>query len=155
MKDGDKVNLISRNRNELKGRFPEIAAAVQGISGRECVLDGEVVALDEAGRSSFQLLQALEMEGRKSPVRFYVFDLLQLEGKSLLQLPLPSAKSCFGKSAKKLPIQFVIPASLGATPKILLAEVKRRGLGGDYRQATGFRLRTGPAQRRLDQTKSG
>ena len=51
------------------------------------MIDGEVVALDDEGRSSFQLLQSREMENRKSPVYFYVFDLLQLNGKDLTSLP--------------------------------------------------------------------
>src|SRR5256884_849582 len=72
IKDGKKVSLISRNGNKLDKRFPEIAEAVRDTPVTECVMDGEVVALDEEGRSSFQLLQALEMEGRKAPLVFYV-----------------------------------------------------------------------------------
>src|SRR5437870_9464018 len=97
IKDENKVNLISRNGNELRSRFPEIADAIKKLPVEECVIDGEVVALDEEGRSSFQLLQALEMEGRKAPVRFYVFDLLQLNGKSLLKLPLAQRQQLLAK----------------------------------------------------------
>src|SRR5262249_40688655 len=82
IKGHEKVSLLSRNQNDLSARFPEIVDAIKNLPTEECTLDGEVVALDEEGRSSFQLLQALEMEGRKSPVYFYVFDLLQLDGKS-------------------------------------------------------------------------
>ena len=81
-----KVSLLSRNENELAERFPEIVEAIKNLPAQECVIDGEVVALDDEGRSSFQLLQALELEGRKSPVRFYIFDLLQLDGKGLIEL---------------------------------------------------------------------
>src|SRR6266480_1970397 len=87
LKTGKEVSLLSRNENELAGRFPEIVEAIKNLPAGECVIDGEVVALDEEGRSSFQLLQAREMEGRKSPVYFYAFDLLQLDGESLLGLP--------------------------------------------------------------------
>src|ERR671937_621605 len=87
VKDRATLNLISRNENELRGRFLEIAEALKNLPIDECVIDGEVVALDEEGRSSFQLLQALEMEGRKSPVYFYAFDLLQFDGRSLISLP--------------------------------------------------------------------
>ena len=65
VKKDDKVSLLSRNENELTRRFPEIVEAIKTLPARECVIDGEVVALDEEGRSSFQLLQAREMEGRK------------------------------------------------------------------------------------------
>ena len=67
LKDGAKVKLISRNENDLTKRFDEVAAALESLPCEECVIDGEVVALDEEGRSSFQLLQAREMEGRESP----------------------------------------------------------------------------------------
>src|SRR5205823_6714166 len=88
IKRDEKVSLLSRNQNELTERFPEIVEAIRILPVRECVSDGEVVALDEEGRSSFQLLQAREMEGRRSPVYFYAFDLLEIDGKSLLSLTL-------------------------------------------------------------------
>jgi len=94
------------------------------------VIDGEVVALDDEGRSSFQLLQALEVEGRKSPVRFYVFDLLQLDGKSLIKLPLGQRKELLAKLCEGVadPIRF--SGEIGSDATKLLAEVKRRGLEG-------------------------
>src|SRR5437879_4092372 len=58
-----KVSLFSRNGNKLDARFAEIVHAVKQLPASECVIDGEVIALDEEGRSSFQLLQAREMEG--------------------------------------------------------------------------------------------
>src|SRR5204863_8484595 len=102
IKDGKKVSLISRNGNKLDKRFPEIAKAVKSLPVRECVIDGEAVALDAEGRSSFQLLQALEMEGRKAPLRFYVFDLLQLNGKSLLGIPLKHRKQVLAKICEQV-----------------------------------------------------
>ena len=130
VKDGSKVNLISRNQNELRTRFPEIVDAVKKLSTQECVIDGEVVALDGEGRSSFQLLQALDLEGRKAPVRFYVFDLLQLDGKSLIKLPLAQRKELLAKLCEGIgdPIRF--SGEIGSDAKSLLAEVKHRGLEG-------------------------
>jgi bifunctional non-homologous end joining protein LigD len=130
VKNGSKVSLLSRNRNELRTRFPEIADAVKKLSIQECVIDGEVVALDEQGRSSFQLLQALEMEGRKAPICYYVFDLLQLEGRSLIKLPLTRRKEILAKICEAVgdPIRF--SGEIGSDASKLLAEVKRRGLEG-------------------------
>jgi bifunctional non-homologous end joining protein LigD len=99
IKNGQKVSIPSRNQNEQSGRFPDIVEAIETLPVRECVIDGEVVALDEEGRSSFQLLQGLEMEGRKNPVYFYAFDLLQVDGKSLLNLPLEARKMFSKESA--------------------------------------------------------
>ncbi len=130
VKDGSKVNLISRNGNELGARFPDIADAVKQLPPNECVVDGEVVALDEEGRSSFQLLQGLEIKGREAPVRLYVFDLLQLDGKSLINLPLAQRKQVLNKLCESVgdPIRF--SGELGGDPKKLLAAVKERGLEG-------------------------
>jgi bifunctional non-homologous end joining protein LigD len=130
IKIGKKVSLLSRNENELAGRFPEIVEAVKVLPVRECVIDGEVVALDKEGRSSFQLLQAREMEGKKSPVYFYVFDLLQLDGKSLISLPLESRKQILGQISSEAgdPVRF--SGEIGGDAAALLKEVKRRGLEG-------------------------
>jgi bifunctional non-homologous end joining protein LigD len=129
-KADEKVSLLSRNQNELSGRFPEIVEAVKNLPVRECVIDGEVVALDDKGRSSFQLLQAREMEGRKSPVYFYAFDLLQLDGKSLIELPLETRKAVLEKLCADAGDPIRYSGAIGSDAKALLDEVKRRGLEG-------------------------
>ena len=129
-KNDRKVSLVSRNGNKLDGRFPEIVEAVKNLPVREYVIDGEVVALDEDGRSSFQLLQGLEMEGRKAPLRFYVFELLQLDGKSLLGLPLEQRKQVLAKICENVGDPIRYSGEISGDVKSLLAEVKRRGLEG-------------------------
>ncbi len=130
VKNREKVTLLSRNQNDLSARYPEIAEAVRALPARECVIDGEVVALDDEGRSSFQLLQARETEERKSPVYLYAFDLLQLNGKSLLLLPLETRKALLQQLTAGAgdPIRF--SGALGHDARPLLEEVKRRGLEG-------------------------
>ncbi len=130
IKNDGKVSVISRNGNKLDARFPEIVEAVKNLPVREYVIDGEVVALDEDGRSSFQLLQGLEMEGRKAPLRFYVFDLLQLDGKSLLGLPLEQRKQVLAKICENVGDPIRYSGEISGDVKSLLAEVKRRGLEG-------------------------
>ncbi len=130
IKNGDKVSLISRNGNELRARYPDIADAVKNLPVDECVIDGEVVALDEEGRSSFQLLQGLEMEGRKSPVCFYVFDLLQLSGRSLVGLPLTARKQLLDQLVEGVGDPIRYSGEIGSEAAPLLAEVRRRGLEG-------------------------
>jgi bifunctional non-homologous end joining protein LigD len=130
IKREEKVSLLSRNQNELAARFPEIVEAIRDLPVRESVIDGEVVALDEEGRSSFQLLQALEMEGRKSPVYFYAFDLLQLDGKSLIGLPLEARKGVLEQLCADAGDPIRYSGAVGSDAKPLLEEVKRRGLEG-------------------------
>ena len=130
VKTDKKVSLLSRNKNELAGRFPEIVEAVRNLPSRECVIDGEVVALDDEGRSSFQLLQAREIEGRKSPVYFYAFDLLQLDGKSLIGLSLEARKNVLQKLCADAGDPIRYSGAIGEEAKPLLKEVKRRGLEG-------------------------
>ena len=130
-KDHGKVSLLSRNQNDLSARFPEIVDAVKNLTAEECVVDGEVVALDEEGRSSFQLLQAREMEGRKSPIYFYAFDLLQLDGKSLVSLRVEARKTVLEKlcaAAGDPRIRY--SGAIGGNANQLLSEVQRRGLEG-------------------------
>jgi bifunctional non-homologous end joining protein LigD len=130
VKAGAKVKLLSRNENDLTAKFREIANAIGELPCDECVIDGEVVALDEEGHSSFQLLQSYEMEGRAAPLYYYVFDLLQLDGKSLTGLPLTSRKEALRQlcDAAGDPIRY--SGELGGDAKTLLREVKKHGLEG-------------------------
>jgi len=130
VKDGGKVKLFSRNENDLTNKFDGVAAAIVTLPCDECVIDGEVVALDEEGHSSFQLLQTYELENRSAPLHYYVFDLLQLDGKSLTGLPLTTRKEVLHQlcAAAGDPIRY--SGELGNDPKALLREVKRHGLEG-------------------------
>ncbi len=143
VKNREKVSLISRNGNNLDARFPEIRDAVEDLSVGECVIDGEVVALDEQGRSSFQLLQALEMEGRKTPLRFYAFDLLQMEGKSLINLPVEERKELLAKLCENLGDPVRYSGEITGAVKSLLAEVKKRGLEGLIGKQRGSKYEPG------------
>jgi bifunctional non-homologous end joining protein LigD len=76
--------LLSRNENDLTERFDEIAkAVVKATKSPNAVLDGEVCALDERGRSSFSAMQR-----GTGVLVYYVFDLLELDGEPLVELPL-------------------------------------------------------------------
>ena len=130
VKKRSEIHLISRNGNELRSRFPEVVDALKDFPADECVLDGEVVALDEEGRSSFQLLQGVEMEGSKSPIVFYVFDIMQVNGRGLTGLPLTARKEVLAKLCEGLndPVRF--SGEIGGDASALLKEVQRRGLEG-------------------------
>jgi bifunctional non-homologous end joining protein LigD len=130
VKNGTKVNLVSRNGNELAARFPEIAEAVAALPVKDCVIDGEVVALDEQGRSSFQLLQAQEMEGSSAPVYYYVFDLLQAAGKSLLNQPLEQRKEQLENLCSTAREVIRFSGEIGGDPHALLKQVAQIGLEG-------------------------
>ena len=77
LKSGAKVDLLSSNGKSFNARFPEIAEGVAQLPGKQLILDGEIVALDAEGRSSFQKLQAYALGTEKPPLAYYVFDLLR------------------------------------------------------------------------------
>lgn len=90
------IRLTSRNDNDLTASYPEIAALGRQLAGTDAVLDGEIVAFDDRGRPSFAALQQRMhvADGKRArllsgtaPVSYLVFDLLELDGSSLLDLP--------------------------------------------------------------------
>src|SRR5919198_4228623 len=86
---GGDASLHSRNGNDVTRRYAAVAEALHVIK-RNAVIDGELVALDAEGRSRFQLLQNA-LKGR-ARLRYYVFDLLFLEGRDLRGKPLVARK---------------------------------------------------------------
>ena len=93
-RDGDQVRLLSRNRQPLNGTYPELVDALAAQHTTRFVVDGEVVAF-EGRRTSFARLQGRlgitdPKVARASRVRvfYYVFDLLHLDGKSTVDVPL-------------------------------------------------------------------
>jgi len=88
LRGGSETRVLSRNEKDLGGKFPEVKAAIAGLNVQDAIIDGEIVALDDKGRSSFQLLQGFDMGMVRPPIAFYAFDLLQLNGKDLRDLPV-------------------------------------------------------------------
>jgi bifunctional non-homologous end joining protein LigD len=80
------VALFSRNGNPLNEKFPSVAASIRKLPFKYCILDGEMVGLDEQGRHSFGSLQNITTS--KAPLRFYVFDLLNINGEDLTKSTL-------------------------------------------------------------------
>src|SRR5215467_3934190 len=88
-KEGKDVRLVSRNKKPFD--YPLLIDALKKLPPDRTVLDGEIAALDEKGRSSFQLLQLFKRSGTV-PLVYYVFDLLSLEGKDLRSQPLSARR---------------------------------------------------------------
>jgi bifunctional non-homologous end joining protein LigD len=130
VKNGAEVQLFSRNAKEFTSRFPEIADAVAKLNIESAVLDGEIVAVDSEGRSSFQLLQAVETEGVRPPLFFYVFDLLNENGLELTGKPLDERRARLRELLEKPPAPIRFSSEIHGDPKKLLEEVRRRGLEG-------------------------
>ncbi|GIW20894.1 MAG: hypothetical protein KatS3mg065_1190 [Chloroflexota bacterium] len=90
------VQLFTRNGHDAAAYFPRLLPPPdRWLRAREAILDGEVVALDPAGRPDFDLLQgwiAGDAEARRAPVVYEVFDLLRIDGRSLLAVPLEARK---------------------------------------------------------------
>jgi len=100
---GGKARLISRNQNDLTQAFAELAAELPGrVRARRALIDGEIVALDEHGRSSFSLMQQRTGVGKNGraprqadksiPIAFYAFDLLQVDEWSLMEVAFEERK---------------------------------------------------------------
>jgi bifunctional non-homologous end joining protein LigD len=83
---GGEATLLSRNGNDLTVRFAGVAKALEkAVKTPDCVLDGEVCALDEQGRPSFSAMQ----QGKPgTPIVYEVFDVLEVDGDPLVDLPL-------------------------------------------------------------------
>src|SRR5947208_14646764 len=84
-RDSRGVTLWSRRANLFTSQFPTIARAFEPLAP-DTLVDGEVVAIDENGRVSFNLLQ--HHRSKAKAIQFYAFDILIYRGRSLLSVPL-------------------------------------------------------------------
>ena len=91
-----RIRLQSRNGNDLTPAYPELRALNRALGSRAAILDGEIIAFDQDGRPSFEALQprmhqrgeaAVRRLAKSTPVTYVVFDLLWLDGHSLMDLP--------------------------------------------------------------------
>jgi len=134
---GERVRANSRLGNDVTAGYPELAGLGALLDGRPALLDGELVALDTAGRPDFGLLQhrmhlrrpPAELVAR-IPVAYLVFDLLALDGRSLLAQPYDRRRDVLdglGLDAARVRV----PPSTTDVPAAQLLEVARaHGLEG-------------------------
>ncbi len=132
-----KVRLVSRNQNDLTAQFPELHDLPDLIQAETAILDGEVAALDEQGRSSFSLMQqrtGIRQGGRRTGSRqditvlYYVFDLLYHDGYDLRRVPLEERKALLEQITTVTgPVRYSDHFSQG---KALFAVAKQKGLEG-------------------------
>jgi bifunctional non-homologous end joining protein LigD len=126
LKDGAKVKLLSRKGNDLTADYPAIQAAVAALKAKSAVLDGEVVAFDEAGRPSFQYLH--HRSARPAAIQYFVFDLLHLNGKDLQGEPLTVRRAQLQKLLANSGVVF--SAELPGSPEDVIQAVAEVGLEG-------------------------
>lgn len=97
--DGKNVSLYSRNGNTFNTSYPVVVAALQSMK-LHAVLDGEVVVIDENGKSDFQRLQYYQTDSNH-PMEYRVFDVLSVDGKDVTHLPLLKRKKILQGLLKK------------------------------------------------------
>jgi bifunctional non-homologous end joining protein LigD len=127
-KDASGVTLWSRRENLFTEQFPNIAHACKRLPNVTLV-DGEIVAVDESGRISFNLLQ--HHRSRAHALLFYVFDVLIYRGRNLLTEPFTCRRELLSKVAstgETTPIR--ISETLEGSPTDLVKAVREVGFEG-------------------------
>lgn len=106
IRDGEHTRLFARSGREITSRYPEVTLAFNSLPFERFVVDGEIAALDERGRPSFQLLQRrMHVEDRHQvarlsfsvPVHLFLFDILAFDDFDLRDLPLEQRKDLLGQ----------------------------------------------------------
>lgn len=120
--DGGRLGLRSRNDIDMTVAYPELLPLADRLAGRQALLDGEIVCFDEAGRPSFRRLQkrmhvtSAAVAGQLSvsdPAILLVFDLLYLDGRSLLRVPYSARRELLDELALSGPAWQTPPAFTG------------------------------------------
>jgi bifunctional non-homologous end joining protein LigD len=108
---GDRVELFGRSSQDTTSRYPEVVRALRALPVDSFVIDGEIVALDDAGRPSFQRLQPrmaltdpreIERLAVQRPAIGVFFDCLMLDDRDLRKLPLVDRKECLRRLVPSL-----------------------------------------------------
>ncbi len=136
-----RLRLESRNLNEITETYPEVRGILRDLGMREAVFDGEIVAFGEDGRPSFERLQrrinvasasAVRRLSASTPVVYAIFDLLYLDGHSLMGLPYEDRRARLeelelGGPAWRVPAAYPGSAARGTA---LLQATEAQGLEG-------------------------
>jgi len=126
-KRGTAVSLVSRRDADLTKTYPAVVEAARTLRSRQAVLDGEIVALDDNGQPSFQALQHRSVAGTFA-IAYYAFDVLEVDGESLVALPLQERRERLGVVVRGTAILLSEP--LPGSPAEIARTVRQFGLEG-------------------------
>jgi bifunctional non-homologous end joining protein LigD len=130
--------LVSRNGNDLTGRFAELAKAVaKAVRSPNAVVDGEVARLTPDGRSSFS-----ELQQGTGPLVYFGFDLLELDGSARIDEPLEQRKAAL-RDLLDPHVQTVVYSEGFDDGPALLEAARERGLEGVVAKRLGSPYRPG------------
>ena len=140
-RSGGHVHLRSRNNKDFSGKYSGIVKALSSLPD-ETVIDGELVALDEASRPSFNALQ--NYGSSKGPLLYYVFDVLTIRGRDVMGEPLSSRRELLDREIlPKLREPIRVSAVLDASLPDLIHAVKAQGLEGLVAKRKNSRYESG------------
>jgi bifunctional non-homologous end joining protein LigD len=133
-----RLRLESRNLNDITDAYPEVRGLIEQLGMRDAVFDGEIVAFDENGRPSFGRLQrrmhvtapsSVRRLAASMPVVYAIFDLIYLDGHSLMELPYTERRQqleALGLGGRA----WRVPAAHPGEGAALLAATEQQGLEG-------------------------
>jgi bifunctional non-homologous end joining protein LigD len=133
-----RISFRSRNGNEITAAYPELRAMNRALGSTEAILDGEIVAFDEGGRPSFQALQprmhqrgeaAIRRLSQSVPVTYVIYDLLWLNGHSLISLPYAQRRERLDELELSGP-NWIISEAHEGQGQALLDATHERGIEG-------------------------
>jgi len=136
--EGGRLRLTSRSGRDITAQYPEVRGIAEALGAREAVLDGEIVAFGEGGLPSFQVLQKrMHVAGERqvarlaksSPVAYVVFDLLWLDGHSLMDEPYEARRAALLELGLR-GSNWQVPGHHVGDGDALLAASKAQGLEG-------------------------
>jgi bifunctional non-homologous end joining protein LigD len=107
-----------------------VVKGLRQLKPKQFILDGEIVALDDQGRPSFQKLQQGHRRDSADHAYFYAFDLLNLAGRDLTRLPIEQRKELLASALNNAPARLSLSAPLEGEPATLIGVVQAHGLEG-------------------------
>jgi bifunctional non-homologous end joining protein LigD len=141
------VRLVSRNRTVFNNDYPQLIDSLKLLTAKAATIDGEIAALDQNGKSSFQLLQSYG-KTKQTPLVYYAFDLLFLDGTDLRSRPLTERRKLLANLLKKAPDNIRFSGELRGAGDEVLRVARQFGLEGliakrpDSRYESGRRSRS-------------
>jgi DNA ligase 1 len=138
-KHGDEVRIFSRRLTDATGSLPEIVETViTNVVAGEAILEGEVVAVDSSGSPipfqhlmrRFKRVHAIEESAEQIPVKLYLFDVLYLDGESLISFPYLQRRQKLSEIAGKILLATQIVTENVAIAKPFLGEALAAGHEG-------------------------